>query len=54
MRRAKAFILRVSDEERARLDALAAERGITRADVIRLLLRGEIRVTSLAPLEQAV
>lgn len=38
--RPKAILLHLSDEERALLDAKSAAFGLSRADLIRLLLRG--------------
>lgn len=42
----KPFILLLSDDERRRLDAEASTRGVSRADVIRLLLRGALPAVS--------
>ena len=40
--RPKAILLHLSDEERAILDAKSAAYGLSRADLLRLLLRGAI------------
>lgn len=44
--RPKAFLIHLSDHERELLDRLSREAGLTRADVIRLLLRGALPVVS--------